>query len=191
MPRLRQVPRREVTDPLTLAMYDHLFAARCPVAEPGTADGTTGDWWTVMALSPAILQHEVAGFVLYQDPERDLDPMLREVAQFRVGVTAASHFVASQHRRALERLGVEDDVIAIIGGDGDLASLPSDIELVVRYADCLVAKHGSVPDELFDALVAVLGDVATLELTYVACTYLLHAVMSRALRTEGDASVGA
>ena len=35
------------------AMYDFLFGPdRDPVAEPGTASGTPGDWWTVFALCP-------------------------------------------------------------------------------------------------------------------------------------------
>jgi hypothetical protein len=43
-----------------------------------------------------------------------------------------------------------------------------------------------VPDGLFAALRARLGDEEILELTYIAALYLQHAVMSRALRTEFD-----
>jgi hypothetical protein len=50
MPRLRQVPRSEA-DPIALSMYDLLFGDRDPVAEPGTATGTPGSWWTVFALT--------------------------------------------------------------------------------------------------------------------------------------------
>ena len=66
MPRLHQVSRAEASAPIVEAMYDYLFDARDPVAEPGTADGTTGDWWTVMANSPDALQHAVDGFLYYQ-----------------------------------------------------------------------------------------------------------------------------
>ena len=45
MPVLRQVPRSEVTDETVTAYYNRLFGDRDPVAEPGTATGTPGDWW--------------------------------------------------------------------------------------------------------------------------------------------------
>jgi hypothetical protein len=70
MPRLRQVPRAEVTDELTRTMYTRLFGDRDPVAEPGTATGTPGNWWTVFALVPAVLGHAVQGFGLYRAGSR-------------------------------------------------------------------------------------------------------------------------
>ena len=39
---------------------------------------------------------------------------------------------------------------------------------------------------MFDALKAFLTDEQILELTYIVCLYDMHAVMSRALRTEYD-----
>ena len=39
---------------------------------------------------------------------------------------------------------------------------------------------------MFDALRAELSDVEILELTYITCTYDMHATMSRALRLEFD-----
>ena len=65
MPRLRQVPRTEVTSPVVEAMYQRLFDDRDPVAEPGTATGTPGDWWAVFALVPDVLEHSARGFGLY------------------------------------------------------------------------------------------------------------------------------
>ena len=53
-----------------------------------------------------------------------------------------------------------------------------------------MAGLGAVPDDIFDPLADELGDEAMLELTYITCTYLLHSVMSRVLRTEGDAAAG-
>ena len=72
MPRLRQISRDETTDELVLSMYDRLFGDRDPVAEPGTASGTPGDWWTVFALVPDVLKHSVRGFALYGSPKRRL-----------------------------------------------------------------------------------------------------------------------
>ena len=64
MPRLRQVPRSEAT-PDVLEMYNRLFGDRDPVAEPGTATGTPGNWWTVFALVPDIFQSAVGQFGIF------------------------------------------------------------------------------------------------------------------------------
>jgi len=168
------------------AMYAYLFEDRDPVAEPGTADGTSGDWWTVMANSPAALQHAVDGFLYYQSPDRVLDPVLREVAQLRVGVVARSRFVVAQHRLALERLDVDPDLIAAVGTRGCIPDDEAAAE-VVAVVDQLVGGLGEVDDQAFDALRARVGDEAMLELCYVASMYLMHAVLSKALRTEQDA----
>src|SRR5690606_36276409 len=67
VPRLRQVGRAEAGAPIVTTMYDLLFGDRDPVAEPSHGpNGTRGDWWTVFALAPDVLEHAVAGFGLYQ-----------------------------------------------------------------------------------------------------------------------------
>ena len=186
MPRLRQVPRAEVTSDFVLAMYDYLFGQRDPVAEPGTAEGTPGDWWTVMALSPEIMEHAVGGFLLYQSPARSLDPVLRELAQCRCGFDAGSQFVYSQHCHALEALGVGSDKVAGVSVGPSASCFDQTERLVLAYVDALVFDRGRVSDQLFDGLLEELGDVAMLELTYITTLYLQHAVMSRALRVEFD-----
>lgn len=184
--RLHQVSRAEATSPVVTMMYDHLFADRDPVAEPGTEDGTAGDWWTVFANSPDVLEHAVQGFLLYQSPRRVLDPVLRELGQCRVGWAAGSRFVFAQHCKALRNLEVPEDVIAAIP-HWSSSPLFSEVQrLVLAYADCLALDLGRVPDGLFDALKAALGDEALLELTYITTMYLQHAVMAKALRTEHD-----
>jgi alkylhydroperoxidase family enzyme len=63
----------------------------------------------------------------------------------------------------------------------------SDVErAVLAYTDCLVLERGRVPDGVFAALKQHLGEVEILELTYITCTYMMHAVMSRALQLEFD-----
>lgn len=186
MPRLRQVPKAEATAPIVTTMYDFLFHGRDPVAEPGTATGSRGDWWTVFALVPDVLEHAVQGFGLYQSPKRRVDPVLRELAQTRTGWTAASQFVFSQHCKSMRALGVDEDKIAAIP-HWQAARCFSEVErLVLAYADCLVLDHGRVPDGLFAALKSHFSDEQILELTYITALYLQHAVMSRALRTEFD-----
>jgi hypothetical protein len=62
MPRLREVPRAEVTDERILYFYDHLFAPdRDPAADDGTATGSPGDWWTVFAGDPEVLGPDPGG----------------------------------------------------------------------------------------------------------------------------------
>ncbi len=186
MPRLHQVSRAEADAPIVTAMYNLLFGDRDPVAEPGTATGTPGDWWCAFANSPAVLEHAVQGFGLYQSTARRLDPVLRELGQTRVGWAAGSQFVFSQHCKSLRGLGVDEDKIAAVP-HWAASELFSPVErLVLAYTDCLVYDLGRVPDGLFTALRGHLDDVEILELTYITTLYLHHAVMSRALRTEWD-----
>lgn len=186
MPRLRQVPRSDDNATIVKTMYDFLFDGRDPVAQPGTATGSRGDWWTVFALVPDVLEHAVAGFGLYQSSRRRLDPVLRELGQTRAGWAAGSQFVFSQHCKSLRNLGVPEEKIAALP-HWAAASCFTEVErLVLAYADCLVLDRGRVPDALFAALKAELGDESLLELTYITALYLQHAVMSRALRTEFD-----
>jgi len=186
MPRLHQVRRAETDAPIVQTMYGLLFGDRDPVDEPGTATGTPGDWWTVFANAPDVLQHAVQGFALYQSPERRLDPVLRELGQTRAGWAAGSQFVYSQHCKSLRGLGVSEERIAAVA-HWPAADCFDEVErLVLAYTDCLVLDRGRVPDGLFDALRRHLDDVELLELTYITTLYLQHAVMSRALRTELD-----
>ena len=186
MPRLRQVPRDDTNAPIVTTMYNFLFDERDPVTQPGRPDGTRGDWWTVFALVPDVLEHSVQGFVLYRSPKRLLDPVLRELAQTRVGWNTQSQFVFSQHCKSLREAGVSEERIRAVPG-WTTATCFNDLErAVLAYSDCLVLDLGRVPDELFAFLKTSLSDEEILELTYIASLYLQHAVMSRALRTEFD-----
>ncbi|HEX3918297.1 MAG TPA: carboxymuconolactone decarboxylase family protein [Caulobacteraceae bacterium] len=186
MPRLRQVPRAEVTSKTILRSYDMLFGDRDPVAEPGTATGTRGDWWPVWANSPDVFEHAVRGFALYRAPDRKIDPVLRELGQTRVGWTNGSQFVFSQHCKSLRGLGVSEERIAAVPSWQTADCYSKEERAVLAYADCLSLGAGRTPDGVFDALKAFLSDEQILELTYIICLYDMHAVMSRALRTEFD-----
>ncbi|MGK5553330.1 carboxymuconolactone decarboxylase family protein [Actinomadura kijaniata] len=188
MPRLRQVSRAEAAerdDKLVQFFYDLLFGeGRDPVAEPGTADGTPGDWWTVFALDHAVFKHCVAGFQLYRDVS--LDPVLRELGQTRAGWARGSRFVYAQHRRQLRALGVPEDKIQAVA-HWEVSDLFDPLErAVLAYADALVLNGGRVHDEVFQALKRHLPDEQILELTYVTCLYEMHATMAKALRLEFD-----
>jgi alkylhydroperoxidase family enzyme len=186
MPRLREIPRGEVTSKTVLSTYKLLFGERDPVAEPGTDTGTPGDWWTVFANSPDVFEHAVRGFALYRDPNRKLDPVLREIGQTRVGWDKGSQFVFSQHCKSMRGLGISEERIAAIPHWPVADCYSKEERAVLAYVDCLALSAGRTPDAVFDALKAFLSDEQILELTYIVCLYDMHAVMSRALRTEWD-----
>jgi alkylhydroperoxidase family enzyme len=168
-------------------LYDLMFGPeRDPVAEPGTATGAPGDWWTVFALVPDVFDHAVGGFALYQSPRRRLDPQLRELGQTRVGWARGSQFVFSQHCKSCRTAGIPEEKIAAIPS-WQVAACFSPIErAVLAYTDALVYDGGRVADGVFDALRSALTDEEIVELTYITTLYDMHAVMSRALRTEFD-----
>jgi alkylhydroperoxidase family enzyme len=185
MPRLRQVSRAEAPDNVK-EMYTALFGDRDPIAEPGTATGTPGNWWTVFALVPDCFDHAVRGFRFYRGDKRHISAKLRELGQTRAGYARGSQFVFSQHCKAMRSLGFSEEQIAAIPS-WPAATCFSEIErLVLAYTDCLVLDGGRTPDGLFDALKKHLSDEAILELTYTTCMYEMHATMCRALKLEYD-----
>lgn len=185
MSRLRQVSRDEAHESV-LPTYDLLFGDRDPVAEPGTATGTPGDWWTVFALVPEIFDHAMRGFVLYRSRDRILDPQLRELGQTRVGWARASQFVYSQHIKSARSVGVSEEKIAAIP-HWQTAECFSPIErAVLAYTDALVYDGGRVADGVFEVLREHLSDEEILEFTYITAMYDMHAVMTKALKLEFD-----
>ncbi len=163
-----------------------MFGDRDPVAEPGTATGTPGNWWTVFALVPDVLKHAVRGFALYASPDRALDPTLRELGQTRAGWARGSQFVFSQHCKSCRALGMSEEMIASIPSWGVATCFGPVERAVLAYTDALVLDGGRVADALFDELRRHLSDEAVLELTYITTMYEMHAVISRALRLEYD-----
>ncbi|MGA0036263.1 MAG: carboxymuconolactone decarboxylase family protein [Ilumatobacteraceae bacterium] len=186
MPRLRQVRREEADQQRVLPLYNFLFGDRDPVDEPGTSTGTTGDWWTVFALSPDIFDHSVKGFGLYRSPERRLDGQLRELGQTRAGWLTGSQFVYSQHCKSCRGLGMAEEKIAAIHAWEVADCFDEKERALLAYTDYLVDQHGRVPDAVFDAMKRHFSDEEILEFTYITSLYFMHAVMTRALRLEFD-----
>jgi alkylhydroperoxidase family enzyme len=185
MPRLSQISKAEA-DPLAQRLYEALFGARDPVAEPGTATGTPGNWWTVFAGSPDTFKHQLDGFQYYRSPNRKLAATLRELGQIRAGYTCGSKFVFSQHCKAARAAGLSDAQVAAIP-HWSVSDLFSPLErAVLAYTDCLTLSHGRTPDGVFDTLKEHLGEEEIIELTYITSMYMMHAVVSRALRLEYD-----
>jgi alkylhydroperoxidase family enzyme len=186
VPRLREVPLAEADTKVARPLYAQLFGERDPVADPGTATGTRGDWWTVFANSPDTLKHAAQGFAYYRSPERKLDPVLRELGQTWAGWATGSQFVFSQHCKSLRGLGVSEAKIAALPVWQTCDVFDARERLVLAYADRLVCHQGRVPDALFAEVKSVFSDEEILELTYITCLYHMHAIMACALRTEFD-----
>jgi alkylhydroperoxidase family enzyme len=167
-------------------VYDRLFPGRDPVAEPGTATGTPGNWWTVFALSPDVLAHAQAGFALLNSKARALTPYQRELALVRAGFNGESQFVFSQHCKAARHAGVPDEKLAAIPAwpTSSVFDLPD--RAILAYTDEMTLARGRVQDGTFAALQSHLADEVILELTYAIATYGMHAAITRALRLEYD-----
>ena len=185
MPRTREIGRDDA-HPRAQQLYKLLFGERDPIEDPGTETGTPGNWWTVTAAVPDMFDHIVDGFSFYRSANRVLDPQLRELGQTRTGYARGSQFVFSQHCKACRSVGLSEAKIEAIA-HWSASDVYSRIErAVLAYTDCLVLEGGRVPDGVFDALRDGLSEEAILELTYIVCTYDMHATMTKALRMEFD-----
>lgn len=187
MTRTRQIPKDEAPEPVQ-AIYARLFGDRDPVAEPGTATGTPGNWWTVFAQTPELLDHMVAGFALFNDPKRVLSPKLRELALTRAGFASGSQFVFSQHCKAARRVGVHEEQLAAVPAwsAADPTLWSADERAVLAFTDEMVLGRGRVQDATFAALASHLEEPAIIELAYAVASYQLHATLCRTLRLEYD-----
>lgn len=184
--RLRQVPRSEVTSPIVLSMYERLFDGRDPVTDPGTATGTPGNWWSVFANSPDVLEHAGRGFGLYASPDRKVPGELRELGQTRAGWLVGSQFVFSQHCKSCRAYGFSEEKIEALKAWA-VSDLFEPVErALLAYTDALVLGFGRVDQAIFDAMRTYLDDEQILEFTYITMMYTMHAVISRALRLEYD-----
>ncbi len=187
MPILRQVPRKEITNQTIKYYFERLFGPdRDPIDEPGTATGSPGDWWSVFANSEEVFEHATAGFKLYRSANIKLDPVLRELAQTRVGWAIGSQFVFSQHCKLLRALWLPNDKIKAVAHWAVSDLFDEKERAVLAYADCLSTAQGRTPVEIIEKLKTFLSDEEVMELTYIASLYVMHAIMSRALKTEFD-----
>jgi alkylhydroperoxidase family enzyme len=184
MPRLRQVPRSEANTQV-LDAYQRLFGDRDPVAEPGTATGTPGNWWTVMALVPEVLTSFQASTRAISNLS-SLTPYQKELGLLRAGFAKGSKFVYSQHCKAARRAGVPDEKIEAVSAWASSDLFDPMERAVLAYADELVLADGRVQDGTFARLKEHLSDEAILELTYAVTLYMAFAVFSRSLRLEYD-----
>jgi alkylhydroperoxidase family enzyme len=187
MPRIKQTGRDEAHALAKLVYGDPgLFGDRDPIESPGTATGTPGNWWTVFASVPDAFDHTVTGFQFYRSPKRLLDAKHRELGQTRAGFCVGSKFVFSQHCKSMRDVGFSEEQISAIPHWSVAGCWTAAERCVLAYTDCLTLQNGRTPEALFTELKSHLSDEQILELTYITCTYAMHATMSRALRLEYD-----
>jgi alkylhydroperoxidase family enzyme len=170
-----------------MSMYQRLFGDRDPVTEPGTATGTPGNWWSVFANSPDVLEHAGRGFGLYAGPERKVPGALRELGQTRAGWLVGSQFVFSQHCKACHGYGFSDEKIEALKA-WQVSDLFDPLErALLALTDGLVLGFGRVDQAVFDKLFELgFDDEQILEFTYITMMYSMHAVITKALRLEYD-----
>jgi alkylhydroperoxidase family enzyme len=183
MPRLKQIGREQAREDVR-AMYDRVFGPdRDPVAQPGTATGTPGNWWTVHANVPDILR---AFQAFDMGASKALPAREREIAIVRTGFLRESQFVFSQHCKAARAMGVSQAQLDAIPHWQIADVFDATQRLVLAYTDALVLQNGRVSGAVVDGLRKAVGDEGVLILGYAVLSYSLHATSCRALRLEYD-----
>jgi len=184
MARLRQVSKAEASSDV-LEVYKQFFGDRDPVAEPGTATGTPGDYWTTFALVPDLLQMARRDLMRLLQPDRKLDPKLRELAIIRTGIVGDSKFEYSQHLKVARMVGIPEEKLAAIKG-WTTSDLFSPVERAVMAATDEILARNLVEDATFAALQKHLSDPEILELFVVIGLWRMHGLIVRALHLEYD-----
>ncbi len=184
MTRLRQVSKAEAS-PEVLEIYQQFFGDRDPVAEPGTATGTPGDYWTTFALVPDLLRMARRDLMGLLQPGRKLDPKLRELAILRTGIVGDSKFEYSQHLKVARAVGVTEEKLAAIKG-WTTSDLVAPVERAVMAAADEILSRNLVEDATFAALRTHLSDAEILELFVVIGLWRMHGLIVRALHLEYD-----
>ncbi|HKA52913.1 MAG TPA: carboxymuconolactone decarboxylase family protein [Candidatus Binatia bacterium] len=184
MGRLRQVAKAEAS-PEVLEIYRQFFGERDPVAEPGTATGTPGDYWTTFALVPDLLLMARNSLMTLLQPGRKLDVKLRELAILRTGIVGDSRFEYSQHLKLARTVGVPEEKLAAVKGWAT-SDLFAPVERAVMATTDELLSRNLVEDETFAALQKHLSDPEILELFVVIGLWRMHGLIVRALHLEYD-----
>ena len=184
MSRLRQVPKAEASAEVR-AIYQEFFGERDPVAEPGTATGTPGDYWTTFALVPDLMVQARDCLLGMLGPGRQLDPQLRELAILRTGIVGDSRFEYSQHMKVARTVNIPEAKLAAIKG-WTTSGLFSPAERAVMAATDELLARNLVEDATFAELQRHLSDPQILELFYAIGLWRMHGLITRALHLEYD-----
>lgn len=184
MSRLRQVPKAEASAEVR-AIYQEFFGERDPVAEPGTATGTPGDYWTTFALVPDLMVQARDCLLGMLGPGRQLDPQLRELAILRTGIVGDSRFEYSQHMKVARTVNIPEAKLTAIKS-WTTSGLFSPAERAVMAATDELLSRNLVEDATFVELQRHLSDPQILELFYAIGLWRMHGLITRALHLEYD-----
>lgn len=182
--RLKQVSLKDAP-PETREIYRQFFGGRDPVAEPGTATGTPGDYWTTFALVPDILKMSRDSLFALLQPGRILKPRYRELAILRTGIVGDSKFEYSQHLKVARMVGISDAQLNAIKGWATSDKFDDADRAVMAAADELVGRN-LIEDATFAALKRHFSDEQIMELVFVIATWRMHGIVVRALHLEYD-----
>jgi len=187
--RLKQVSLKEAS-PEIREIYKQFFGERDPVAEPGTATGTPGDYWTTFALVPDILKMSRESLFALLQPGRALKPRFRELAILRTGIVGDSRFEYSQHLKVARMVGVAEEKLRAIKGWTTSDQFEPAERAVMAAADEMVGRN-LIEDATFAELKKHFSDEQIMELVFVIATWRMHGMVVRALHLEYDADTTA
>jgi alkylhydroperoxidase family enzyme len=182
--RLKPVSLAEASSEVR-KIYQEFFGERDPVAQPGTATGTPGDYWTTFALVPDLLMQARSSLMALLQPGRALAARYRELAIIRTGIVGDSRFEYSQHLKVARMVGVPDDQLAAIKGWTTSDKFDPAERAVMAATDEIVGRN-LVEDATFAALKNHFSDAQILELFYVIALWRMHGMIVRALHLEYD-----
>ena len=182
--RVRQVSLAEAA-PEIRKLYQQIFGDRDPVAQPGTATGTPGDYWTTLALVPDILKMSADALFALLQPGRKLEPRFRELAILRTAITGDCRFEYSQHLKVARVMGIPDAKLRDIKSWSTSEDFDPAERAVMAAADELIGRN-LVEDATFAALKHHFSDEQIVELFMVIATYRMHGLLVRALHLEFD-----
>jgi alkylhydroperoxidase family enzyme len=185
--RVREVTLAQAT-PETRKVYQQVFGDRDPVAHPGTATGTRGDYWTTLALVPDIFKISSEQVFALLQPNRKLDPVYRELAILRTAIVGDCKFEYSQHLKVSRGIGISEDKLEAIKSWTTSGKFDEKECAVMAAADELIGRN-LVEDGTFAALKRHFSDEQIVELFYVITTYRMHGMMLRALHLEFDGDI--
>jgi alkylhydroperoxidase family enzyme len=182
--RVHQVSLAEAA-PEIRKLYRQIFGDRDPVAQPGTATGTPGDYWTSLALVPDILKMMSDALFALLQPGRKLEARFRELGILRTAISGECRFEYSQHLKVARAVGIPQAKLDAIKNWTTSDQFDPAERAVMAAADELIGRN-LVEDSTFAALKRHFSDEQIVELFMVIATYRMHGLLVRALHLEFD-----
>jgi len=182
--RVRQVSLAEAPSDVR-KIYQQIFGDRDPVAQPSTATGSPGDYWTTLALVPDIFKMASDLLFMMLQPGRKLEPRHRELAILRTALVGDCRFEYSQHLKLARALGTGEEKLEAVKGWTTSDKFDQAERAAMAATDELIGRN-LVEDATFAELKRHFSDEQIVELFYVITTYRMHGMMVRALHLEFD-----